>query len=57
LGTETCRDAIRRAARSHALSQVWGVGRRLHDGSIGDSAAWATVGVATIAVMLATGLR
>ncbi|HTD50278.1 MAG TPA: complex I subunit 5 family protein [Acidimicrobiia bacterium] len=57
LGTETSRNAIRGAARSQALSQVWAAGRRLHDGSLGDSAAWATVGVATIAVMLATGLR
>jgi len=57
LGTETSRHTIRRFARAEPLSHVWAAGRRLHDGSIGDSAAWATVGVATIAVMLATSLR
>jgi multicomponent Na+:H+ antiporter subunit D len=57
LGTETTRNAIRGFARSQPLSRVWAAGRRLHDGSIGDSAAWATVGVATIAVMLATSLH
>lgn len=57
LGTETCRHAVRRIGRSYTLSQVWAAGRRVHDGSIGDSAAWATLGVATIAVVLATSLR
>jgi len=47
----------RRVERSITLARPWVVARRLHDGSIGDSATWATVGTATIAVILATGVR
>jgi len=57
LGTETTRKTIRGFARAQPLSHMWAAGRRMHDGSLGDSAAWATVGVAAIAVMLATNLH
>jgi multicomponent Na+:H+ antiporter subunit D len=51
--------AGRRVAR-HGVGRIAplaAVLRRLHLGSIGDSATWATVGTAAIALLLATGLR
>jgi multicomponent Na+:H+ antiporter subunit D len=57
LGTETARNSIRRLARSPTLATAWTAARRLHDGSIGDSATWVTIGTATIALVLAKGLH
>jgi formate hydrogenlyase subunit 3/multisubunit Na+/H+ antiporter MnhD subunit len=47
----------RHVERSITSSRPWVVIRRVHDGSIGDSATWVTVGTAAIAVILATGGR
>jgi hypothetical protein len=46
-----------RVERAIRLSRPWVVIRRIHDGSIGDSATWVTVGTAAIAVILATSGR
>jgi multicomponent Na+:H+ antiporter subunit D len=54
LGTKELRD--RRVGRA-PVRKMLGVIARLHDGSIGDSAAWATVGTATIAATLALTVR
>ncbi len=37
--------------------RVWAAAGRLHDGSIGDSATWVTVGTATLALVLTTTVR
>jgi hypothetical protein len=50
------RRATQRTVRRRRWSP-WAAMRRLHDGSIGDSATWATIGTATIAIILATSLR
>lgn len=57
LGTETVRNSSRRFARSPTLSTAWAAAGRLHDGSMGDSATWVTIGTATIALVLATSLH
>ena len=57
LGTEAARNVVRRLGRSAVLANVWAAGRRLHDGSIGDSATWATIGTTTIALFVAKGLH
>ncbi len=44
-------------ARSPIVGRLRAVARRAHDGSIGDSATWVTIGTATIAVILATAPR
>jgi hypothetical protein len=44
-------------ARSAGPTLVQSTIRRLHDGSIGDSATWVTVGTATAAAVLALGLH
>ncbi|HSS10474.1 MAG TPA: hypothetical protein VLL25_11350, partial [Acidimicrobiales bacterium] len=44
-------------SESSRLAAVRGVLWRLHNGSIGDSAAWVTVGVAGVGVVLALGLH
>jgi formate hydrogenlyase subunit 3/multisubunit Na+/H+ antiporter MnhD subunit len=51
------RDAVRGLGRILRASTFQAAARRLHDGSIGDSATWATVGTATIALVFATSLR
>lgn len=50
---------LARSARGHRAATAWPVAtiRRWHDGSIGDSAAWATIGTAAIALVLALALR
>ena len=57
LGTEAARNVVRRLGRSAVLANAWAAGRRLHDGSIGDSATWATIGTTTIALFVAKGLH
>jgi hypothetical protein len=51
------RDAARRAMRAVRSSVPRAVLWRLHDGSIGDSATWVTVGTAAITLVLASGLH
>jgi len=49
--------SARRVERPVRWGRSWVMVRRLHDGSIGDSATWVTIGTAAIAVVLATSGR
>lgn len=47
----------RRLGRQAAVASTWSAVRRLHDGSIGDAVAWATIGTAAITLALASAMR
>ena len=57
LSAAVTRDRARRFATSAQESTPWALVRRFHDGSIGDSATWATLGTASIALVLALSLH
>jgi len=51
------RPTVRNLGRFPGVASVRAAARRLHDGSIGDSATWATLGTAAIAVVFAVSLH
>ncbi|HUI47795.1 MAG TPA: proton-conducting transporter membrane subunit [Acidimicrobiia bacterium] len=57
LGSGLAQNTARRLSPSPMRSGIWTAIRRVHDGSIGDSATWVTLGTAGIALVLATTMH
>ena len=57
LGTPLVGESLQRLVHSTRVTTTRVAIERLHDGGIGDSATWATVGTAAIAIVLAASTR
>jgi hypothetical protein len=54
---ESLRPRTRRSAEVYGATTMGNAIRRLHDGSLGDSVAWVTLGATTFAAVLAVALH